>query len=301
MRITFERNTAFFMSNLNEYQQVKNDLVHSLNYQINQAAELPQIITQSHPVFNLISQENKLGQEQTYVAINGILHAFAFSYPVSDDTLIKAMQDGNHKQRSWNEVVKAITLSRLLVSPVMVNSVLDAIKSNQQVPANKIGNTLVAVFANILLVSWQLVKLADNQALTDALTAYCGKNKVGNLGHYEDFVPFDQSVELREFSVWVQNLLGRLQGLEQQLLMQNLLVSQKEVIDKKRVGISDFQVLTLYLAGFYLTQVLDPKSSNQFHQTVDSRIVIDLISHHSLKDVWMSYHSVGWVKDEDDE
>lgn len=284
------------------YRHAKTNVMRAINTNIKDAINITNEVIEQHPVVEIKDQENSLGQVTPFVLVRGILRTFAASLSVSKEHLLSAMPDDANQKR-WDEVLMAMTLSRLMINERFLAEVSEAVKSDEKIPANQVRNTLIAIVANYTMIAWQLLKSANSQVVADGFQQYDGLyHGLADLGRLSDIVPFNDNQQLHEFHDWLSQEMNSYQGMERAVLLNNLTMSQQDN-NSRWLTISSAQMIVLYVNAYQLTQLLKNlhliNEKEKFFgddQKISSLVMLDVLAHHSLNDVYQSYRSVGWIK-----
>lgn len=284
------------------YRHAKTNVMRAINTNIKDAINITNEVIEQHPVVEIKDQENSLGQVTPFVLVRGILRTFASSLSVSKEHLLSAMPDDANQKR-WDEVLMAMTLSRLMINERFLAEVSEAVKSDEKIPANQVRNTLIAIVANYTMIAWQLLKSANSQVVADGFQQYDGLyHGLADLGRLSDIVPFNDNQQLHEFHDWLSQEMNSYQGMERAVLLNNLTMGQQDS-NSRWLSISSAQMIVLYVNTYQLTQLLKNlhliNEKEEFFgddQKISSLVMLDVLAHHSLNDVYQSYRSVGWIK-----
>ena len=284
------------------YRHAKTNVMRAINTNIKDAINITNEVIEQHPVVEIKDQENSLGQVTPCVLVRGILRTFAASLSVSKEHLLSAMPDDANQKR-WDEVLIAMTLSRLMINERFLAEVSEAVKSDEKIPAHQVRNTLIAIVANYTMIAWQLLKGANSQVVADGFQQYDGLyHGLADLGRLSDIVPFNDNQQLHEFHDWLSQEMNSYQGMERAVLLNNLTMGQQDN-NSRWLSISSAQMIVLYVNAYQLTQLLKnlhlTNEKEEFFgddQKISSLVMLDVLAHHSLNDVYQSYRSVGWIK-----
>lgn len=284
------------------YRHAKTNVMRAINTNIKDAINITNEVIEQHPVVEIKDQENSLGQVTPFVLVRGILRTFASSLSVSKEHLLSAMPD-DANQKCWDEVLMAMTLSRLMINERFLAEVSEAVKSDEKIPSHQVRNTLIAIVANYTMIAWQLLKSANSQVVADGFQHYDGLyHGLADLGRLSDIVPFNDNQQLHEFHDWLSQEMNSYQGMERAVLLNNLTMGQQDN-NSRWLSISSAQMIVLYVNAYQLTQLLKNlhliNEKEKFlgdDQKISSLVMLDVLAHHSLNDVYQSYRSVGWIK-----
>lgn len=284
------------MTKEEHYEQAKRNVVGRLNERIGKVVNIPVDVMQKHPVVEIQERDNSLHQKTPFVVVRGVLRAFATALPVSYDGLLKAMPD-DANQKKWDMVIGAMLFSRLIFNKKFINEVIEAVQTDERIPANRVEQTVLAVVSHYTLISWQLLKGINSETMATGFQQYDGLHEgMADLGRLQHIVPFTQNDKLREFHDWLQPFLSKFQGMEQSVLFNNLLVAQGDSIHNHRsVGLSIPQIVVLYINSYWATQELNMLLDGGIRKAIAPGAVEGILVRYTLMNIYQSYQSVGWI------
>ena len=281
------------------YQQAKTAVLKKFNNNIANACHLPADVVEKHPVVEIQERDNSLGQKAPFVVVRGVLRAFATSLPVSYDGLLKAMPE-DADQKRWRQVLNAMLLARLIINKKFTNEIIEAVQTDDRIPANRVEQRVLAVISHYMLLSWQLIKGIDSETMAIGLQQYSGLHDgMADLGKIVDVAPFSSNDKMLEFHHWLQPFLSKYTGLDQSILFNNLLVaSSRSIHNSRAVGLSIPQTVILYIDSYWATQQLNMLLDNGIRRAISPQAVDGLLVRYTLNNIYQSYQSVGWIKSE---
>lgn len=286
------------MTKEEHYEQAKKDILRKFNTEIAKASHLTDDVIEKHPVVEIIEKENSLHQKTPFVVVRGVLRAFATSLPTTYDQLLKAMPD-DADQKRWNQVLKAMLFARLIINKTFINEIIEAVQTDENIPANRVEQVVLAVVGHYTLLAWQLMKTMDSETMAIGFQQYDGLHKgLADLGRLQHVVPFSENEKMLEFHNWLQPVLSKYTGLEQSVLFNNLMVASPNGVHNQRaVGLSIMQTVVLYVNTYWATQELNMIVDGGIRRAISLDAVDGILVRYTLNNIYQSYQSVGWLDD----
>lgn len=286
------------MTKEEHYEQAKKDVLKKFNTELAKASHLTDDVIEKHPVVEIIEKENSLHQKTPFVVVRGVLRAFATSLPTTYDQLLKAMPD-DADQKRWNQVLKAMLFARLIINKTFINEIVEAVQTDENIPANRVEQVVLAVVGHYTLLAWQLMKTMDSETMAIGFQQYDGLHKgLADLGRLQHVVPFSENEKMLEFHNWLQPVLSKYTGLEQSVLFNNLMVASPNGVHNQRaVGLSIMQTVVLYVNTYWATQELNMIVDGGIRRAISLDAVDGILVRYTLNNIYQSYQSVGWLDD----
>lgn len=286
------------MTKEEHYEQAKKDVLKKFNTELAKASHLTDDVIEKHPVVEIIEKENSLHQKTPFVVVRGVLRAFATSLPTTYDQLLKAMPD-DADQKRWNQVLKAMLFARLIINKTFINEIIEAVQTDENIPANRVEQVVLAVVGHYTLLAWQLMKTMDSETMAIGFQQYDGLHKgLADLGRLQHVVPFSEDSKMLEFHNWLQPVLSKYTGLEQSVLFNNLMVASPNGVHNQRaVGLSIMQTVVLYVNTYWATQELNMIVDGGIRRAISPDAVDGILVRYTLNNIYQSYQSVGWLDD----
>lgn len=286
------------MTKEEHYEQAKKDVLKKFNTELAKASHLTDDVIEKHPVVEIIEKENSLHQKTPFVVVRGVLRAFATSLPTTYDQLLKAMPD-DADQKRWNQVLKAMLFARLIINKTFINEIIEAVQTDENTPANRVEQVVLAVVGHYTLLAWQLMKTMDSETMAIGFQQYDGLHKgLADLGRLQHVVPFSEDSKMLEFHNWLQPVLSKYTGLEQSVLFNNLMVASPNGVHNQRaVGLSIMQTVVLYVNTYWATQELNMIVDGGIRRAISPDAVDGILVRYTLNNIYQSYQSVGWLDD----
>lgn len=280
------------------YEQAKKDVLKKFNTEIAKASHLTDDVIEKHPVVEIIEKENSLHQKTPFVVVRGVLRAFATSLPTTYDQLLKAMPD-DAGQKRWNQVLKAMLFARLIINKTFINEIIEAVQTDENIPANRVEQVVLAVVGHYTLLAWQLMKTMDSEMMAIGFQQYDGLHKgLADLGRLQHAVPFSENEKMLEFHNWLQPVLSKYTGLEQSILFNNLMAASPNGVHNQRaVGLSIMQTVVLYINTYWVTQELNMIVDGGIRRAISLDAIDGILVRYTLNNIYQSYQSVGWLND----
>lgn len=253
---------------------------------------------EKHPVVEIIEKENSLHQKTPFVVVRGVLRAFATSLPTTCDQLLKAMSDDANQKR-WDQVLKAMLFARLIINKKFINEIIEAVQTDENIPANRVEQVVLAVVGHYTLLTWQLMKTMDSETIAIGFQQYDGLHKgLADLGRLQHVVPFSENAKMLEFHNWLQPVLSKYTGLEQSILFNNLMAASPNGVHNQRaIGLSIMQTVVLYVNTYWATQELNMIVDGGIRRAISLDAVDGILVRYTLNNIYQSYQSVGWLND----
>lgn len=284
------------MTKEEHYEQAKKNILKKFNAEIARASHLTGDAIKEHPVVEIIEKENSLHQKTPFVVVRGVLRAFATSLPTTYDQLLKAMPE-DADQKRWNQVLKAMLFARLIINKTFINEIIEAVQTDENIPANRVEQVVLAVIGHYTLLTWQLMKTMDSETMAIGFQQYDGLHDgLADLGRLQHVVPFSENEKMLEFHNWLQPVLSKYTGLEQSVLFNNLMAASPNGAHNQRaIGLSIMQTVVLYVNTYWVTQELNMIVDGGIRRAISLDAVDGILVRYTLNNIYQSYQSVGWL------